>query len=489
MKRSIILFATLTGMALASNAEVTLSFNVEQTSKEYGTNHLESCQTQYGPYQPNPSSPNFSSTEITTDGCNKIVFKMRLRGDFMEQLAYIRKYSSSEFFSTQDKIIVKYRNYNDNDVNVRFTTTWQEVGSSESYTIVRNAGFGSTKEYYDRSAYTYYNIEASLTEHFPERMRLNPKKFYDITITAEHETVNLFNLSFFTVSHHNGTPVYWCDFIKNDGENNTMTVQKDNGEIEKYESILLVGGIKACNNLYSGVVSMTDKAGNATTVDNGGSGVRNDIQPNYRPVVRLYDLNSKQWLKTARCHEGTSGLLRPEDRSSWEDAESAGECFQTYYVTTDSLVAKHDFTNNKSLEDGGYYTEMEINNDTLCFNSGPLDYTHTYALVVATSSAGWAGTIWDFEKGELKKLNSLTELYNYPVTQKALMSDARKNRVQVNVNIVVDPSFYTAIDDIDASSNEPAVYYNLSGHSSTTPFAGLNILKRGNKVTKEMYNL
>ncbi len=400
----------------------------------------------------------------------------------------VKNYSCEEFMFHTDYLITTYFNTAAEDHPVKSTTTWKEKGGDETYTYVNTAQY--TEQH---KVYTVTNKQVLNPESRPVRMKINKKKYYDITIVLEHEPVSTFGMLGLTTNRDVIQDIVDPDFVTENG--GYMTVQYGDDEPEAKQCLFVYDAVKYCNSLFSGTVTMTDENGNTVNTDTDGSDDAKVIQPNQRPVVRLYDLNDDRWLQIAHNKEQGNYISATYNENNYANT---GVNRATYYVKADSTVAHHEFTNNNNLEGGGYYCEMEIDGSgNLSFNSGPIDFSHTYALVVASSTAGWAGSIFNFEEGEIKPLSSMQDITDYvngtssaPRRAPALIdrtNNAHINNVQVDVTIKLEPGTYTAVEDIEVSEAVEAVYYDLSGRKASAPFNGVNIVKRGNKVTKEVF--
>ena len=157
--------------------------------------------------------------------------------------------------------------------------------------------------------------------------------------------------------------------------------------------------------------------------------VDTELQPNGRPLIRLYDETDKK------------------------------------YIKPDGVDALNSVCGAEVNEDGSF-----------CFSN--LDHTHVYTLSAASSTCGYQEKTINFDTG-ISQAKALD------------VNNAFKNDLVCDIRMLQDPDVPTAITDVATSASPVAVeYYNVAGVRSATPFKGVNIVvtqySDGSRTTKKI---
>lgn len=164
------------------------------------------------------------------------------------------------------------------------------------------------------------------------------------------------------------------------------------------------------------------------------SNVDTELQPNGRPLIRLYDKTSKEYIKP----DGVETL----------NSQNAAE------VNADG---------------------------SFCYSN--LDHTHEYTLFAESSTCGYQEKTINFDSG--------ISVQSAPMLKAINADNAFKNDLVCDIRMLQDPDVPTAITDVAASTSPVAVdYYNVAGVRSSTPFKGVNIVvtqySDGSRTTEKM---
>lgn len=175
--------------------------------------------------------------------------------------------------------------------------------------------------------------------------------------------------------------------------------------------------------------TVLDSNDNPIVENINASNVDTDLQPNGRPLIRLYDETDKKYIKP----DGVDVL------NSMQGAEVN--------------------------EDGSF-----------CFSN--LDHTHVYTLSAASSTCGYHEKMINFDTGSAQ-------------TKALDVDNAFKNDLVCDIRMLRDPDVPTAITNVATSARPVAVdYYNVAGVRSATPFKGVNIVvtqySDGSRTTKKV---
>ncbi len=303
-------------------------------------------------------------------------------------------------------------------------------------------------------------------------------KYYEITFTMEHEVVEGLKFQLFNRIPEDQNVI---ETLPTWDEGYAVKIVKDNGEAVYSKALPEMGASKYCNELMSGTVTFTDMAGTTsltqdTQVLNSQDADAIARQPHGYPMVRLYDINDDKWISTAK--------VVGDDSENYLHYFVQGQREGRFYMNpVDSTVVHNDFTSEN-------WCEMDLKDGKFSFTSGPIDHTHTYVFVAASYSAGYAACIWNFNSGKIRDIHGMADLQGYTPPVLGNYDNGHNLSYEVNINMTLNPET-TGADEIvvDGGEDVPAVYYDLSGRSSSKPFDGMNIVKRGNKVTKQVFNL
>lgn len=175
--------------------------------------------------------------------------------------------------------------------------------------------------------------------------------------------------------------------------------------------------------------TVLDPNGSPIVEDTEAGNVDTNLQPNGRPLIRLYDETDKK------------------------------------YIKPDGVENLNSMCGAEVNEDGSF-----------CFSN--LDHTHVYTLSAASSTCGYQEKTINFDTGsaQAKAIN---------------VDNAFKNDLVCDIRMLQDTEVVTAITDVAASTSPVAVdYYNVAGVRSATPFNGVNIVvtqySDGSRTTEKM---
>ncbi len=391
-------------------------------------------------------------------------FKMRVRGDFFERWGYT-PYQTSEWRPFRFASSYTFINLTNEEQYLKMRAVIEQNGNTIHDTGVRTAKLNvPTSE-----QGPIIKRLAWLGEEMPNFDEFKNDEFYDITYTFSHEVKE--NL---TIVVSNEIREDLADCVATADDDSYATVVTRDGQTVNSTATVALGMAKYCNNIYSGTINFMDQSG-STELTSDEQAQNNEAaqarQPHGYPIVRLYDINAQEWVQIARQNEAEGFMMH---KPSYAPAN------QGHYMLneSDSTVARYGFTSEN-------YCEMELNDGKFRFNSGPLDYSHNYLLVVASYSAGYAAVVWNFESGAIKTITRMADLDNYELP--TVSDEARKNKWKVDIDMTLNPTT-TGITDVDSDlADVPATYYDLTGRQASTPFPGVNIVKRGNQVTKQVF--
>jgi len=180
--------------------------------------------------------------------------------------------------------------------------------------------------------------------------------------------------------------------------------------------------------------TVLDSDGNPIVEDTNATNVNTDLQPNGRPLIRLYDKTSKE------------------------------------YIKPDGVVELNS------------HNAAEVNADgSFCYSN--LDHTHEYTLFAESSTCGYQEKDINFDSG--------ISVQSAPMLKAIDSDNAFKNDLVCAIRMKQDPNVVTAITDVATSSSPVTVdYYNVAGMRSATPFKGVNIVvthySDGSRTTEKM---
>ena len=180
--------------------------------------------------------------------------------------------------------------------------------------------------------------------------------------------------------------------------------------------------------------TVLDSDGNPIVEDTNATNVNTDLQPNGRPLIRLYDKTSKEYIKP----DGVETL----------NSQNAAE------VNADG---------------------------SFCYSN--LDHTHEYTLFAESSTCGYQEKTINFDSG--------ISVQSAPMLKAIDAENAFKNDLVCDIRMKQNPNVVTAITDVATSSSPVTVdYYNVAGMRSATPFKGVNIVvthySDGSRTTEKM---
>lgn len=180
--------------------------------------------------------------------------------------------------------------------------------------------------------------------------------------------------------------------------------------------------------------TVLDSDGNPIVEDTNATNVNTDLQPNGRPLIRLYDKTSKEYIKP----DGVEAL----------NSQNAAE------VNADG---------------------------SFCYSN--LDHTHEYTLFAESSTCGYQEKDINFDSG--------ISVQSAPMLKAIEADNAFKNDLVCDIRMKQNPNVVTAITDVATSSSPVTVdYYNVAGMRSATPFKGVNIVvthySDGSRTTEKM---